>query len=269
MEKISVVIPAYNRESTLLRAVKSALSQTVPVHEILICDDGSTDNSKKIITELNNPAVKWIDCGKNGMPSVPRNMGIKAATGEWIAFLDSDDEWLPEKINLQLEALAKNKTEACSTNANRMVNEKNCGIYLSFLKEKITFFALLPVNNIICSSVLVRKKLLERISFFPEGKEYKAIEDYALWLRLSTQTDFSFLPEPLVNYYDNPQSSVRSNYSDVWDLRSVIFSGFTNWLEEKKVVLNDAQKKQLAFAVKEIETKGKTSLWEKVKQKLK
>src|ERR1700739_3316319 len=103
MDKVSVIIPTYNRQNTLLRAVKSVLQQTYTVHEILICDDGSDDDSKKIITELKSEKIKWLDCGKNGMPSIPRNKGIQYSTGDWIAFLDSDDEWLPNKTETQLK----------------------------------------------------------------------------------------------------------------------------------------------------------------------
>ncbi|HWY37013.1 MAG TPA: glycosyltransferase family 2 protein [Bacteroidia bacterium] len=269
MPGVSVIIPTYNREKTLLRAVNSVLQQTRPAYEILICDDGSDDNSKSSIAALNNSKIKWLDCGKNGMPSIPRNRGIKAASGEWVAFLDSDDEWLPEKLETQLNTLAKDNTQACSTNAFRIVNDKNCGPYFNSSKNKIGFFDLLPVNLNICSSVIVSKKILEEVSLFPEGKEYKAIEDYALWLRLSLRTDFSYVSKPLVNYHDNPQASVRTEYTDVWSLRNVIFTGFTSWIEENRIVLSEWQKKQLLATQKEIEKKGKISLLQRIKQKFK
>lgn len=92
-----------------MKAVTSALNQSYSVHEILICDDGSTDNSKELISNLNNPKIKWIDSGKNGRPAIPRNIGIKNAEGNWIAFLDNDDEWLPYKLEKQVCFFRKNK----------------------------------------------------------------------------------------------------------------------------------------------------------------
>lgn len=268
MHKVSVVIPTYNRAGTLVRAIKSALNQTLAPHEVLVCDDGSTDDSRQQVEEMNSPLVKWIDCGRNGMPSVPRNTGIKNATGDWIAFLDSDDEWLPKKTEAQLEAVSKHALMACCTNAYRFTGEKNAGPYLAFHKPAIGFSDLLPVNPVICSSVLVSKKLLLDNYRFPEGKEHKAIEDYALWLRLSLQTDFAYLAEPLLNYNDEPAGSVRSHYTDVWRLREVIFTGLRAWLRENCVELNPSQQKELARAVLENHAKGKLSLWQRLKQKL-
>ncbi|MGZ3861909.1 MAG: glycosyltransferase family 2 protein [Bacteroidia bacterium] len=266
MEKISVIIPTFNREGTLLRAVNSALQQTHAVHEILVCDDGSTDNSKKLIAELNNPVVKWLDCGTNGRPSIPRNKGIVASSGDWIAFLDSDDEWLPNKIEIQLAFVTADKTEFCSTNAFRIVEGKNLGPYFHFTKERLTFINYLQNNLSICSSVLVKRSLLENTSLFPEGKEYKAIEDYALWLRLLLKTEASYVKEPLVNYYDSPQTSVRTNYTDVWALRKVIFEGLQQWMKEKNINLYIQQKEQFEFALEEIHYKGKLPVLKKLKR---
>lgn len=266
MEKISVIIPTYNREGTLLRAVNSALQQTYPVHEILVCDDGSTDNSKTRIEELNNPKIKWLDCGRNGMPSIPRNKGIAASTGDWVAFLDSDDEWLPNKIDVQMSMIIAHKTEFCTTNAFRIVEGKNLGAYFSFKKERLEFTDYLPNNLSICSSVLVKRSLLENISVFPEGKEYKAIEDYALWLRLLLKTDATYVKEPQVVYYDSPQTSVRTNYTDVWDQRKVIFTGLRTWMAEKNISFYIQQKEQFDLYMEEIEHKGKLSPWQKLKR---
>jgi teichuronic acid biosynthesis glycosyltransferase TuaG len=269
MHKVSVIIPTYNRAGTLLRAVRSALAQSHPPHEVLVCDDGSTDDSEKQVKATNDPRVKWIACGRNGMPSVPRNTGIKHAAGNWIAFLDSDDEWLPSKLERQLAALEKSECLASCTNANRIVVGQNRGTYHAFEARRITFSGLVAVNNIICSSVLVKKDLLAGGYLFPEGKEYKAIEDYALWLRLSLKTDFDYLSEPLVNYTDDPTSSVRANYADVWDIRKVIFGGLRQWIHEQNVQLTSAQQKLVSQAAQESEARGKKSLWQRVKQKLK
>jgi teichuronic acid biosynthesis glycosyltransferase TuaG len=268
MEKISVIIPTYNRASTLVRAIKSALAQTYPVHEVLVCDDGSDDDSRQIVTSLKEEKVKWVECGRNGRPSVPRNTGIKKSTGEWIAFLDSDDEWLPHKIEKQMKVLAASALPVCSTNASRVIAGKDLGPYLGYVKKTITFSDLLPTNHVICSSVLVNKELLKEVSFFPEGPEYKAIEDYALWLRVALKTDFVYLKEPLLNYNDEPASSVRANYTNVWELRKVIFTGFMDWMKEEGIEPEALQRKRLSDVMEEIYSEGKLSLWQRIKQKL-
>jgi len=91
-ETVSVVIANYNRSDMLVKAIQSALEQTYSVLEILVCDDGSTDDSREKVKALNNEKVQWIDSGKNGRPAIPRNIGLSKSKGDWIAILDNDDE---------------------------------------------------------------------------------------------------------------------------------------------------------------------------------
>ena len=112
--KISVIIPTFNRgQTTLLAAINSALNQTYKPFEIIVCDDGSTDNTKNIL-DLNyiSNQIRYIYCGKNGRPSIPRNIGIKKAKGNWIAFLDSEDIWLQNKLETQVNFVKINKLSA-------------------------------------------------------------------------------------------------------------------------------------------------------------
>jgi teichuronic acid biosynthesis glycosyltransferase TuaG len=226
---ISVVIPTFNRENLLLRAIKSALCQTYPVTEILVCDDGSDDNSFDSIKELNNPKIKWINCGRNGRPAIPRNLGIRESKSEWIAFLDSDDEWLPDKIESQVQEIIKNGALAICTNANRIIQERNYGNYSNFHRPKIMFNDLIFSNNIICSSVLINKSIIESTSLFSENEELKAIEDYDLWFKISTRVDFFYINIPLLNYYDNPSISIRKDSKSQTQIRKIIFKSFLIW----------------------------------------
>jgi glycosyltransferase involved in cell wall biosynthesis len=105
------------------------------VIEILICDDGSTDDSKTKISALNDPKIKWIDCGRNGSPAVPRNIGIMKSSGTWVAFLDSDDEWMPTKIQEQVEVVKATTCLAVSTNAHKVVNGDLQGEYLNLFSK--------------------------------------------------------------------------------------------------------------------------------------
>ncbi|MCD6393437.1 MAG: glycosyltransferase family 2 protein, partial [Planctomycetes bacterium] len=103
---ISVVIPAFNAEEYIGRAIDSVLAQTRQPDEIIVVDDGSTDNTAEVIKPY-SPKVHYIH-QENGGASVARNTGIEAATGQWLAFLDADDEWLPEKLSMQIEHLRCN-----------------------------------------------------------------------------------------------------------------------------------------------------------------
>jgi teichuronic acid biosynthesis glycosyltransferase TuaG len=254
---ISVVIPTYNRAIDLVKAVNSALQQTYPVTEVLVCDDGSSDNSKELITALNDPKVKWIDCGKNGGPAIPRNIGVKQSSGNWIAFLDSDDSWVSKKLEKQMDAIQQMNVNAACSNASRIRKLENHGAYSSFNKKTISLVDLFYQNSVICSSVLVSKEVLLKCSLFPESKTFTAIEDYALWVRVATQTDFAYLDECLVNYFDNFETSIRSEHSnDTWTVFEVIFSDFKEWINTKHMTLDTEQKKEFKLLFKRIKQKG-------------
>ncbi len=253
---ISVVIPTYNRANDLVKAIASVLMQTYPVTEILVCDDGSTDNSKELVIAINDPKVKWIDCGINGGPAIPRNIGIKQSQGDWVAFLDSDDEWMPTKIEKQIEAIEKYQVKAVCTNASRMRFGEDKGMFSDFSNSTVTLKDLMLQNSIICSSVLVNKQLLLDTSLFPEEKKFIAIEDYALWLRVSTKTDFAFVNETLIKYIDNVETSIRSTHSDGWIIFDTIFSDFKNWIKKNNFRLNKEQKNDFKKLLKKIKNKG-------------
>ena len=268
--KISVVIPTYDRGKELILAVKSASNQSFPVWEILVCDDGSSDNSKQLISELNDPKVKWIDCGKNGGPAIPRNKGIEQSSGNWIAFLDSDDEWLPTKLEKQMEAIQTLSVLASCTNASRIRLGKDEGAYLKYSKNIITLADLMHSNSIICSSVLVNKQLLLSTSLFPIDKHLIAFEDFALWLRLTTKSNFAYVNESLVKYFDNVETSIRSGFQmDSWDVYGIVMPDFKTWVKNNKVNLSAFQKQELKALTKRIKNKGIPTAWDELKRKTK
>jgi len=233
MSTISVIIPTWNRADTLKRAVTSVLNQTYPIAEILVCDDGSTDNSKQSVLELNDERIKWLDGIHAGLPSIPRNRGISTSKGEWLAFLDNDDEWLPNKIEKQLQFASQKNTSAVSSNAYRIISgNKIQQPYLNNQVEILSFDQLIKNNYIICSSVLLKRNLFDLVYGFPEALELKAIEDYALWLRVATQTDFAYIKEPLVKYFDAPEQSIRANNISVLQQRKIILNDLLVWIEK-------------------------------------
>jgi glycosyltransferase involved in cell wall biosynthesis len=268
-ESISVVIPTYNRATDLVAAVESVLRQEEPVLEVLVCDDGSTDNSRELIEQLKHPAVKWLDCGKNGRPAIPRNIGIEKSAGDWVAFLDSDDSWKPEKTKRQLAFAKERNLKAVCSNASRIRNGANEGAYVHYDKTIITLRDLMHQNSVICSSAMIRKELLLSTSLFPVERKLVA-EDYALWLRIATKADFGFINENLVNYTDHFETSVRSEYKgDVWDMFKAIFTDFKDWMKKEGVVLSGEDKQALKQHFKTIKNKGIPTATEEFFRKLK
>lgn len=228
--RVSVVIPTYQRAEALERAVRSVLVQTWPVHEVIVCDDGSTDDSRERIEALHDERVRWSAGERAGRPAAPRNRGISLTTGEWIAFLDDDDEWLPKKVEAQLKRCAAEQTQACCTNAERVVPGQGKGSsYFQDLKGPLRLAELLPVNRVICSSVLVKREVLQRTGGFPETVALRALEDYALWLRVAAFTPFSYCPEPLLRYTDAPDSSLRGKSVNIDVQRDAVLSDLRAW----------------------------------------
>lgn len=213
--------------------MRSVLAQTTSPLEVLVCDDGSTDDSEARVRAVDDPRVRWLTGPRGGRPAIPRNRGIAAARGEWLAFLDSDDVWLPNKLERQLEAAEMLGERAVCCDAWR-VTPNGEGIATPLLgggDQVLTWWDLLCVNRVICSSALVHRSVLVGTDGFPEEPELKALEDYALWLRIAVQTDFAYLSCPLLNYLDDADNSVRSGKPDGWGQRLAVLGNFGRWSE--------------------------------------
>lgn len=228
---VSVIIPTWNRSELLVAAVRSALTQTVPPLEVLVCDDGSTDDSEAAVAAIGDARVRWLAGERGGRPAIPRNRGIRESRGEWIAFLDNDDEWFPEKLERQLDAVGRCGCLAACSNAVRFVPGHGAGgNYLRWSQPLVTFEDLLQVNQVVCSSALVHRSLFATVEGFPEAPELKALEDYALWLRVAAMTKFAYLSEPLLSYRDEAATSVRKEGLSVWRQRDLVFANLQDWL---------------------------------------
>ena len=173
---VSVIIPVWNGESTIRRAITSALRQTFSPLEILVCDDGSTDKTKTVVKAIRSPSVRWIPAEKHsGLPAVPRNKGIAQSKGEWLAFLDADDSWMRRKLERQLLAMKRDRTLASCTNATRTVRGIRKGKLISWDRNKLFFHNLLFVNRVVCSSVVFHRSLLTKVLGFPEARTLKGL----------------------------------------------------------------------------------------------
>ena len=196
---VSVIIPTYNRKNLLKRALNSVSSQTYVPHEIIVVDDGSSDGTKDWVLET-FPYVRYIYQDNSGVSSA-RNAGIEEAKGSWIAFLDSDDEWMPDKLEKQEIAINDSKEAwLCHTNefwvrnsvrVNQMKKHQKYGGYI--------FENCLDICRISPSSVLIKKEVFEMVGLFDES--LKVCEDYDLWLRITSVLPIIFLDQPLIIKY--------------------------------------------------------------------
>ena len=233
---VTVIIPTWNRADTIQAAVKSALRQTYPVHEVLVCDDGSSDNTEEAVRSINDQRVEWLPGLRGGRPAIPRNRGIRQSRGEWLAFLDSDDEWRSDKLERQLTVAKELNCRAICSNALRYIPGRgNAGNVLDWNEPKTTLRHLLAVNLVICSSVLIHRSLVVAIEGFPEDVKLKALEDYALWLRVATLTDFAYVNEPLVLYRDDPANSVRVQGVTEWIQKRCVLSDYLGWVSRHRL----------------------------------
>lgn len=194
---VSVIIPAYNCEKYISQAIDSALIQGVPL-EIIIINDCSTDATEETVKKyLANPAIHYIKNEKNLGAAGSRNLGINVAHGKYIAFLDADDWWEPEKLKKQLRLMKEKRAVLCSS-ARLLVNPDGSSMNkIISVPEHITYRTLLKHNCINCSSVLVfRKVALE----FPMEHE-DSHEDYIMWMRILKKYKHACaINEPLLNY---------------------------------------------------------------------
>ena len=204
---VSVIIPTYNRANLIKRSVESVLNQTYKNLELLIIDDGSTDNTKKIIDTLNDKRIIYIKQQNQGA-SAARNKGIENARGEYIAFQDSDDVWHLDKLEKQIIALQRNSADVvfCKMfafgNLRRRIVSDN--FKQGFLDKKD-----LPLG-ISTQSILGKRNILIKFYF---NSNTEPIEDFELLLRINQNFSIYCVDEPLVDYYSQDSSISNRSYT--------------------------------------------------------
>ena len=196
---ISVIIPSFNRKNTLSRSIDSVINQSYKPSEIILVDDGSTDGTRDFILKT-YPNIKYFSQSKKGVSSA-RNKGIRESTSEWIAFLDSDDEWMPQKLEKQKKQLEKHSgifishtNEIWIRNGVRVNQMKKHQKYGGYIFDKC-----LDICRMSPSSVLIHKRVISDIGVFDETLQ--VCEDYDLWLRITSKYSVLFEKELLIIKY--------------------------------------------------------------------
>ena len=210
---ISVVIPSYNRKDFLKRSIDSAINQTKKPLEIIVVDDGSTDGTEAMI-KSDYDFVKFIKQKNKGV-SAARNIGIKVSIGEWICFLDSDDEWKKDKLEKQINAMKSNpgykffhSNEIWIKNGLRINQKKKHKKYGGDIFDKC-----LDICRISPSSVMIDKTVFDEVGTFNE--DLVVCEDYELWLRICDKYRVFFIDEPLIIKYGGHQGQLSYSIESI------------------------------------------------------
>ena len=215
---ISVIIPAWNAQRHIARAIRSVLAQTRPADEIIVVDDGSTDGTADTVRAFGSKVSLITQL--NGGVSVARNTGIAAATGEWIAFLDADDEWLPDKLRLQLDChrcypdikwsftrLQWDRPEWSRPSLAHPDSNSNSCLFEDYLAAYCQGYFVSTIT------VMVHQSVFDAVGFFDPGMKRAQAND--LWFRIAYQfPQVGYVPQPLAVYHlDTPGSSTKINDS--------------------------------------------------------
>jgi glycosyltransferase involved in cell wall biosynthesis len=195
--RVSVILPTYNREALLARAISSVLKQTFADFELIIVDDGSTDTTREFVAGINDTRLRYYRHEKSGGPSAARNTGLRSARGEFIAFLDSDDEWYPEKLEKQLAvfAAALPQVGLVYTGASRIYG----GQSVPWVPEcRGDVLGNLLSGNVVGSptAVMLSRAAVHDTGLFDE--ELVGHEDLDYWIRVATKYHCEFVGEELV-----------------------------------------------------------------------
>jgi teichuronic acid biosynthesis glycosyltransferase TuaG len=210
---VSVVIPTHNRPDFLKRAIQSIIAQTYQEIEIIVISNGYNEINRHAAQSFRDARIIYVEQEDSGGPASPRNHGMRIAKGDYIAFCDDDDIWMPDKLEKQIMVLEENlEYGLCYSNMLRFDDQN-----VWFEKHEqgyATFNSLLYINTVPISSVIVRKNLLNRVGLFCESKIVGDSEDYEFLLRYAIYTKFYYIDEFLIKYWsgDNRKTKYTLQY---------------------------------------------------------
>lgn len=214
MPKVSVIIPTHNRAELVEKAIKSVLAQTYTDHEILVCDDASTDNTPHVIKSFKDPRIRYTRYENNIGVIEVRNNAIMKSTGSYIAFLDDDDEWLPTKLEKQVSVLDDSPdnlglvyTGVYSIDTSGRIVEITIHRFKGNVLNRLLFNSFITT-----STVIVKKQCFDIVGLF--DPEYQSASDNDMWIRIAEIFEFDYVGEPLINYLIT-QISISRNYNKV------------------------------------------------------
>ena len=211
---VSIIIPTYNRANLIKRAINSILNQSYTNYEIIVVDDGSTDNTKEVIESFNEDKINYYVHKKNRGAAAARNTGIKYSKGAFIAFQDSDDKWLPEKLEKEMDIFLESSDEIGVVYSGYLyLNNNNKKVYIpspKVIKKEGNIHYELLKGNFVTGLSVIRKICFKKVGLFDEN--LPNLEDWELYIRISKYFSFRFIDEPLSIAYCSSDSATI-NYS--------------------------------------------------------
>jgi glycosyltransferase involved in cell wall biosynthesis len=206
MPKVSVIIPTHNRAQFLRSAIGSVLKQTYQDFEIIVVDDASDDNTQEVVTSFDGWHIKYVRHEVNKGDAGSRNTGILISTGRYVAFLDDDDEWLPEKLQAQVGLLEASPAKVGGVYTGLFKVNKTTGkiVAISIPEKRGDLFQEMFIESpIVTSCVVLRRQCFDKVGLFDEQIPYN--NDYDMWIRIAEQFHFECISEPLVVYHTHEQ----------------------------------------------------------------
>lgn len=230
---VSVVMPAYNHAKFITEAIESVLNQTYKNFELIIIDNYSTDNTEEIVRSYSvaDSRIRYQKFRNNGIIAASRNIGIKTAVGAYVAFIDSDDFWFPDKLEKvvhfftqfpDIDLVCHDENYISGTNKN-FIKAQRYGPYKKY--EDLLFKG----NSLSTSAVVVRRSKLLEAGLFSEDENFVTAEDYELWLRLSKTCKIAYLHEVLGNWRIHEASLSGNTERHIASVLNAVNYHFAQW----------------------------------------
>ena len=246
---VSVIIPTYNRAGMLKEAIDSVLTQEYSGFELIVVDDGSTDETSQLLEDY-DAKIKHIRQSNQGV-SAARNRGIAAASGEFIAFLDSDDLWLPQKLSTQVKFFSDHPDAVINQTEERWIRN---GVRVNPKKRHLKFSGMIFERSLaLClvspSAVMIKKSLFDTVGVFDE--DLPACEDYDLWLRISCRYPVHLIETALIIKRGGHEDQLsRAAGLDKYRIRSLVKLLESHLLapQQQRVVIDTLYEKCTVYA---------------------
>jgi len=235
---VSIAIATYNRAHLLKRAIQSILNQTYQDFEIIVVDDGSTENTEEVVKSFTDKRIRFIKHKENKGLSATRNTGIKAARGKYVAFQDDDDEWLPEKLEKQMNVFknAQRKVGVVYTGFWRIEGDKKIYIPSREIQQKDGDIhkEILKGNFITAQAAVVKKECFQISGMFDE--QIASRQDWELWIKISKDWYFKFIDEPLTIVYRIPDSISLRQKVAITGWKPILEKHLTEFKKDRKLL---------------------------------
>lgn len=247
--KVSIILPTFNRAQMVTETIDSILNQTFKDFELIVIDNLSKDDTKQVIKKYPDKRIRLFQHDNGGVVAVNRNYGIEKARGEYIAFCDDDDLWLPDKLDKQILEFEKDSLLGMACSNAMLFNETgDTGVFFDkdLSQDNFTFQSLLRRSSIVCSSVMLKKSVLNDVGLMDTSPDIFSAEDYELCLRIARKYPVRYIKEPLLRYRVHPGGYKKSSAAAMkrnravyrkLNTKGVIGNGLCWWLNLRALAI--------------------------------